>query len=60
MNIPFLIVIRPAARSQFGTILSLRAAMEMEQTAGNDDMDNDWMFEQVVAVTVFVHVFVVT
>ena len=61
LNILFIIVIPMIAISQFWTIFRLRSLQrEMAKTAGNDDLDNDWTFGQIVAVTVFIPVFVET
>ena len=61
LNILFLIVVPMIAISQFWTIFRLRSLQrKMAKTAGNDDLDNDWTFGQIVAVTVFIPVFVET
>jgi len=61
LNILFLIVVPMIAVSQFWTIFRLRSLQrEMAKTAGNDDLENDWTFGQIVAVTVFIPVFVET
>ena len=61
INFLLLMILPMIAITQFWTIFRLRALQrEMAKTAGNDDLDNDWTFGQIVAVTVFIPVFVET
>lgn len=54
-----MVVLPVLAVTQFWTIFRLRGLQrEMSKTAGNDDLDNDWTFGQIVAVTVFLPVLV--